>query len=360
MAEHAGDYEWRDEGDGAEVILYAPDDSALERALPSARLPGVEGPVYAAASSEGFGCVTASSSHVAPDLASVPVRGVLLTANVPVESLGTPPGELPNLVRRRLSEVRLPALDGAGVRGVCETGALRAAEDGLIEEEDLPFFGPRGGDPDSLGRRAITAGERDWTKLPEDLEVAQVAEILDTDRAEALGVEAGALALVARVGAGDLGRLALAVHRDRILGRVRGGDFGAGEDLPAAPVETEEAADLLAALAASAGFADGRAALAVYALRRALGDVAGDLRPRAAWTVGGVERDERGDRFLHRRGLAAVVGGEALAAGSRVVVGTGKMWGSAPPFGVTESEGRWPWEEAGLLERLADLGLLGS
>lgn len=359
MAEHAGDYEWRGEGDGAEVVLYAPEDSAFDRVLPAARLPGVESPVYAAASSEGFGWVAASSSHVAPDLVSVPVRGVLLTADAPVEALGVPPEEMPNLLRRGLSEVRLPALDGAGVRGVCEAGALRAAEDGLIEEEDLPFFGP-GGDPDSLGRRAITAGERDWTEPTADLDVARVTEILDTERAEELGIEAGALALVARVGAGGLGRLALAAHRERILGRVRGGDFGADEDLPAAPVETEEAADLLAALGASAGFADGRAALAVYALRRALGDVAGGLRVRVAWTAGGAERYEQGGEFLHRRGLAALAGGAALVSGSRVVVGTGKMRASAPPFGVTESEGRWPWEEAGLLERLADLGLLGG
>jgi tRNA-splicing ligase RtcB (3'-phosphate/5'-hydroxy nucleic acid ligase) len=37
------------------------------------------------------------------------------------------------------------------------------------------------------------------------------------------------------------------------------------------------------------------------------------------------------------------------------VAGTGNMWASAPPFGVPEEEGRWPWEEAGLLERLATL-----
>lgn len=358
MAEYAGDYEWRGEGDGAEVILYAPEgfsDSAFERALTAARLPGVESPVYAAASSEGFGWVAASSSHVAPDLVSIPARGVLLTADAPVDGLDVPPRELPNLIRRRLAEVRLPSLDGAGVRSVCEEGALRSAEDGLIEEEDLPFFGLRSGDPDSLGRRAITAGERDWTELPADLDVARVTEVLDTEGAETLGIEAGALALVARVGAGDLGRLALAAHRERILGRVRGDDFGADEDLPAAPAETEEAADLTAALGASAGFADGRAALAVYALRRTLGDVVGALRLRAAWTVGGVEH---GERVLHRRGLAAVAGGEVLATGSGVVVGTGKMRGSAPPFGVTEFQGRWPWEEAGLLERLADLGLL--
>lgn len=360
MAEHVGDYEWRGEGDGAEVVLYAPDDSAFGHVLTAARLPGVQSPVYAVASPEGFGWVAASTSHVAPNVASVPVRGVLLTADVPVEALGLPPEGLPNLVRRRFAEVRLPALDGAGVRGVCEVGALRAAEYGLIEEEDLPFFGPRGGDPDSLGRRAITAGERAWTERPGDLDVVRVARILDTDGAEALGIGAGALALVVRVGAGDLGRLALAAHRERVLGRVRGGDFGAHEDLPAAPAETEEAADLLAALGASAGFADGRAALAVYALRRALGDVAGGLRVRAAWKIGGVERGEEGDGFLHRRGLGAVARGEVLVAGSRVVAGTGKMWGSAPPFGVTEHEERWPWEEAGLVERLADLGLLGG
>lgn len=356
MAERAGDYEWRGEGEEAEVVLFAPDDSAFGRVLPVARLPGVEGPVYAAASSEGFGWVAASASHVALDFVSLPERGVLLTAGAPVEGLGVPPGELPNLIRRRLSETRLPALDAAGVREICGTGALRAAEDGLIEEEDLPFFGG-GGDPDSLGRRALTAGEREWTEPAGDPQPSEVVRILDADGAGELGIEPGALALVVRVGAGGLGRLTVAAHRERILDRVRGGDFGAEEDLPAAPVETGEAADVLAALGASAGFADGRAALAVYALRRALGDMAGGLSLRAAWTVGGMER---GEAVLHRGGLAAAAEGDAFVSGSRVAVGTGKMWGSAPPFGVTEHEGRWPWEEAGLLERLVDLRVLGG
>ena len=44
-----------------------------------------------------------------------------------------------------------------------------------------------------------------------------------------------------------------------------------------------------------------------------------------------------------------------LVSGSYAAAGTGNMWSSAPPFGVPEDEGRWPWEEAGLLERLAAL-----
>ena len=86
MAEHAAEYEWRGEGDEAEVVLYAPEDSAFERALPAARLPGVEGPVYAAASPEGFGWAAASTTHVAPDLFSPPLRGLRIAA---VSSTGT-------------------------------------------------------------------------------------------------------------------------------------------------------------------------------------------------------------------------------------------------------------------------------
>ena len=84
MAERAGDFEWRAEGDEAEVVLYAPDDSALEHVLPAARLPGVESPVYAVALSQNFGWVAASSTHAAPDLVSVPARGLLLTAGVSI------------------------------------------------------------------------------------------------------------------------------------------------------------------------------------------------------------------------------------------------------------------------------------
>jgi hypothetical protein len=158
-------------------------------------------------------------------------------------------------------------------------------------------------------------------------------------------LDRGAFVLVASAEAGGLGRLALAGHRERVAARVRGGDFGAPEDLPAAPVETGEAADLLAALHAAANFADGRAALAVYALRRALGE---RLSLRAAWRVGGIVN--RDTSLVHRGDLAATGDGEVLVSGGSVVAGTGKMFGSVPPFGDGD-----PWEEAGLLERWVEL-----
>ena len=355
MAEQTGDFEWRGEGEGAEVVLYAPDDSCFERVLPAARLPGVESPVHAAASSEGFGWIAASSSHAAPDLISAPAWGMLLVAGVAVENLGLPQ-EIPRLISRNLSEVRLPTLNEAGVRRFCEAGASAAAEDGLMEEEDLVHLDRLEGDPDALGRRAISAGIRDWER-PGEFQVYGVGEILDSEKAESLGLEEGALALVVRASAGDLGRLALAGHRDRIQVRAREGDFGAEEDLPAAPLDTEEAADLLAATAAAANFAAGRAALTLYALRRTLEDFAGELTPLASWTLGGFE--QRDGLLLHRRNLAAAREGEALVSGSGVTAATGGMLSSAPPFGAPERDDGWPWEEAGLLERVGELYSLG-
>jgi tRNA-splicing ligase RtcB (3'-phosphate/5'-hydroxy nucleic acid ligase) len=355
MVEHAADYEWRGEGEGAEVLLYATDltaNPAFARVLPATRLPGVESPVYVAASPEGLGWVVVSTSHAAPDLVSVPVRGLLLVADAALGGLGVPPEDVPRMIPRRLSEVRLPQLTVAGTRRICETGARAAAEDGLIEEEDLPLLEPRPGDADALGRRAISAGTRDWDH-PGEAHAYGVGEVWDAGAVEGLGLEPGALALVISAGAGDLGRLALAGHRERILSRVRGGDFGAGEDLPAAPVDTEEAADLLAALHTASNFADGRVALLLYALRRALGDVVGALSLRAAWRIGGVE--VRDVSPVHRTDLASAGEGEVLVSGGSVVAGTGKMSGSVPPFGSPEDDGRRPWEEAGVLERWADL-----
>lgn len=356
MAEHAAEYEWRGEGEGAEIVLYAPDervaDPAFERILPAARLPGVESPVHAAASPGGLGWVAASASHAAPDLTSVPLRGLLLVADAALGSLGLPPESVPRLIPRRLSEVPLPHLTATGIRRICETGARVAAEDGLIEEEDLALLDPLAGDPDPLGRRAISAGDRDWDR-PGEAHAYKVGEVLDAEATESLGLDQGTLAVVVSTGAGELGRLALAGHRERILGRVRGGDFGAEEDLPAAPVGTGEAADLLAALRAAANFADGRAALMVYALRRALEEFAGGLSIRAAWRVGGIE--DRDGSLAHRGNLAATGDGGILVSGGSVVAGTGKMLGSVPPFGAPEDGGSHPWEEAGLLERWAGL-----
>ncbi len=269
------------------------------------------------------------------------------------------PRELTNRLLRDLPEVglRLPHLNEAGVARISESGARAAAEDGLIEEEDLRLLGTRPGDGDALGRRALAAGPADW-EAGVGLNLRVVSGVLDAERAEGLGLRVGALALIVRVDGGELGRLALAAHRERILARVWSRDFGAVPDLPAAPADTEEAADLVAALHAAANFADARAVRTLWMLRRVLREVAGGLEIRAAWTVGGVE--EQGGLLVHRGDLASAEGGGALVSGSYVAAGTGKMWASAPPFGISEEEGRWPWEEAGLLERLAELGLPGG
>jgi tRNA-splicing ligase RtcB len=354
LAEHAADYEWRGEGDEAEVVLYAPDDSAFERAMPAARLPGVESPVYAAASQRGFGWAAASTTHVAPDLLSAPRRGVLLVAGTRSENLGLPPQGLRDRIMREFPEAgsRLPSLTESGVGRLCDLGARAAAEDGLVEEEDLPLLGVRPGDADTIGRRALAAGPHEWKgRVEPDLRL--LTGILDTGGAESLGLEEGVLVLVVMADAGDLGRLALAAHRERILSRARSGDFGADPDPPAASAGSGEAEDLIAALHAAANFADARVARALWMLRRVLDGAAGRLDIRAAWRTGGIE--EQKGRLVHRRDLTSAEEGYVLVCGSYAGAGTGNMWASAPPFGVPEQEGRWPWEEAGLLERLATL-----
>lgn len=353
MAERSGDFEWRAEGDEAEVVLYAKDDSALERILPATRLPGVESPVYSVATSHNFGYIIASYSHVASDLISASTRGMLLTTGTSVDNLGVSVDELAGLMFRNLSEVTLPRLDGSGVRRVCESGAWISAESGIIEEEDLQFFDANTGDPDSLGRRALTVGGRELDLLAK-VRLYVVEDIQDSESAERLDLEPESIVLSIEAGAGDLGRLALAAHRERILGRIRAGiDFDADRDLPAAPLDSEEAADLLAASSAAENFADGRSARTLYALRRSLNGIVGEIRPVASWKVGGFE--DRDGSMLHRRGLARVSEGEALVCGGSVASGKGALRGSAPIFDVPEQEGSWMWEESGLLDRLAKL-----
>jgi tRNA-splicing ligase RtcB len=361
MVEHAADFEWRGEGEEAEILLYAPNEAvakaSFERAMLPARLPGVVSPVYAASSgvSRGFGWIAASETHVAPDLVSAPEWGLLLVVDVPVESVGVPE-EVPRLIERRLSEVALPNISEPGVRRLAETGASCAAEEGLIEEDDLLLFAAETGDADSLGRRALAAGARDWTR-PGLVRALRVAQVLNSKGTEALGLEPGALTLVVSAGTEDLGRLTRASHRERISARTAAGDFDAPADLPAAPVDTEEARDLLAATAATANYAAGRAALLAYALRRALRDV-GVLNLRAAWAERGLEKQD--EQTLHRNSLVAAGAGKALVAQRTVAAGTGGMLGSVPPFEVPEVNGRWAWEEAGLLERWAILEPLGA
>lgn len=360
--DHSEEFVWRGDGEEAEVVVFAPDEKtsrrAFDRALPAAKLPGCRSPVYACASGAAdFGCVAASVSHVAPDLASVPARSVLLVADTPVRSLGISPEEMMNeVLRGGLSESSVLRLNAAGVRRVCELGANAAAEDGLIEEEDLQFLAPLSSEPDALGRRAVSAGERDWNGRF-GVSLYSVEDIFDSEGAESLGLEPGMLVVEVRVEALELGRISLALHRERITNRVKSGEFDSTEDLPAAPLETEEAHDLRLASMAAANFADGRAALSIHALRRALRETAGRLDVRAAWRLGGVGKS--GDIVVHRRGLAERGEGEILISGGAVAGGMGTMYASVPPFGVSE-DGRWLWEEAGLLERWGSLNLLGG
>jgi tRNA-splicing ligase RtcB len=281
---------------------------------------------------------------------------LLLVAGTRSENLGVSPQELMQRVLRELPEAgaRLPSLNESRAGRFCESGARAAAEDGLVEEEDLPLLDVRPGDADAIGRRALAAAPHEWAgRVEPDLRL--VTEVLDTEGAESLGLEEGALAIVVKVDAGDLGRLALVAHKERILSRTQSGDFGATPELPAAPAASGEVEDLVAALYAAANFADARAARTVWMLRRVLGDAAGGLEICAAWRTGGIEEQE--GRLVHRRGFAWAENGFVLVCGSYAAAGTGNMWASAPPFGVPEEEGRWPWEEAGLLERLATLDL---
>jgi tRNA-splicing ligase RtcB (3'-phosphate/5'-hydroxy nucleic acid ligase) len=360
MVEHVGAFEWRGEGEEAEIVLYASEaataERAFERTLPAATLPGVLSPVQTAASNSDLGWISASETHAAPDLTTAPERGLLLVATSATE-LGAPPGETENFILRNLSEVSRPRLGEAEVRRAAETGAFWAAEEGLISEDDLALFGYRmSGEPDALPRRALSAGVRDLDR-PGRIDVQGIAEILDTERAETVHLSTGALALSLETGPEDLGRITLAAHRERILDRIWSGDFGATADLPAAPLETEEASDLLAATQAIANYADVRAALRLYELRRAL---AGEdrLELRAAWRLGGLVQED--GLLLHRRNLAAVEREDKLVIRSFVAAGTGAMHASAPPFGPNPDEDSWAWEEAGLLERIASLGPVKS
>lgn len=365
-AERTGDYEWRVEGEEAEAFLYAPDEAALEyprlrsgiRA--ATRMPGIEGPVFAAASPFGSGWAVSSASHVAPGLVSAPRAGVLLVAASPLGGLGVSPEEFPRLLSRRLGEVSVPSLGERALRAACESGAGWAAEESLLEEEDLDALGggeDTPGDPDALGKRALAAGVREWDPRPEaSVDPFRVGETLDSEAADRLGLYEGALVLVASVGSGELGRITLGEHRDRITAR----EFGDSDRLSTAPVGSGEATDFSAAVRSSEGYAVARLSLLVYALRRALAGITGGLEPALRWDVGGLE--ERDGAGVHRRSLARLGAGRELVCGRAVARGTGAMLGSAPQFSPLEgledkSAGRetgdrWPWEEARILERI--------
>lgn len=359
MAERTGDYEWHIEGEEAEAFLYAPDETVLEYPRlrtgieAATRLPGVGQPIYAAASPYGSGWAVSSSSHIAPGLVSAPRVGVLLVAGSPLDRLGLPPEELLRLLTSRLSEVRTPYLGDAELQAACGSGARWAAEQGLIQEEDLDLLGAEDvarGEPEALGRRALAAGERD-PRPGNDVRARVVGRILDEGAVEELGLHERALIITASADSGELGRLALEGHRQRMISR----DLDDSERLISAPLDTEEAADLKAAVGAAGNYATTRASLLLHALRRALRDVTGGLEPVACWSTGGLEESE--GAAVHRRSLARLGSGAALVCGDTLALGTGGMLSSAPPFDTGDGN-LWPWEEAGLLQRAAVLETL--
>lgn len=365
--DHHEEFTWLADGEEAEVSVAAPDAAtaraAFEKALVAASLPGAVSPVCVAAVPRRAGWVALSETHAAPDLVSVPSRSVLLVADTPVSNLGVPRnGVMHEALRSGFPELSSVRLNAAGVRRVCELGGLAAAEDGLIEEEDLAFLAPSSAgslppDPDALGRRSVSAGELDWNESFE-VRIYEVGGVSDSGGAESLGVEAGMLAVEVSVGAGELGRIASSLHRERISARIERGEFDSPDGLNAAPLETEESRDLLSAFRSASNFADGRVSLALYSLRRAMRETFGSLEARASWRAGGFGEAE--GSVAHRRGLAAVGEGGALVSGGVLAGGVGTMYASAPPFGAFVEDGRWLWEEAGLLERWADLDLLGG
>ncbi|QYJ15467.1 hypothetical protein Rxycam_01291 [Rubrobacter xylanophilus DSM 9941] len=351
MLDHVAEFEWRGEGEEAEVAVFAPDEErareAFERALPATRLPGLEGPVHAAGAPDGRGFVAPSGTHLSPELLSTPERGMLVGSGLPASGLDAPPEDVPRLMVRRLSEVRLPRLSFSGLLRVCEGGAAAAAESGLVEEEDLGVLAPEPGDPDALGRRALEAGAKEWG-LVEGIRCFAAGTVYDEEGGERLGVEPGELVFAVQASSGELGGIALALHRARVRSLLAG-EAGTA----AVPLEGGEAADVEAASGAAANYAAALAALALYALRRALPEAAGRLSARASWRIGGFSRED--GRGVHRSGLAALGEGGVVVCGGDICRGKGRMHRSTPPFGAPEVSGRLPWEEAGLLERLVGL-----
>jgi RNA-splicing ligase RtcB len=297
--------------------------------------------------------VVSSGSHVAPGLVSVPGAGVLAVASTP-NGAGLRPEELPRLLARRIPEVSMPGLGDSALRAACESGAGWAAEEGFIREEDLDLFetASERGEPDALGNRALAAGVREWDPRSEGvIRAFIVGDVLDSEALEEIGLYEGALVFEASVGAGELGRISLDGHRQRMVSR----DFGDAERLVAAPADTEEAVDLTASMRAADGYAAARASLLLYALRRAVKEETGGLDLISCRLTGGVE--EREGSTLHRSLLARLSRDATLECGGMLCRGIGSMLGSAPAFGPHETQagGRWAWEEAGLLERIARL-----
>lgn len=369
--EHAEDFIWRGDGEEAEVVVYAPDAEAarrgFERASRAASLPGAEGPVYAAVSVPGYGHAVSSSESVSPEMASAPERGLLLSCEAPGEDfarrLGVAGHQAGREVARRVGEAMygLPRMNASAMRRVCEVGAEVAASEGVIEEEDLAFLDPLPGDPDSAGRRALLAGEREWGQRFADIDPFSIIEVLDSDALEGFGVEPEGLLIGLSVGAGEMGRIAFSLHRERIAHRILSRDFdhvpdpsGGGASLCIAPFETEEAQDFVAASGTVSNFADALAALSLLVVRRALGGVVGEMEVRSAWRSGGV--GITGEGAAHRYDLASSGDGDQILSGGALCSGTGAMRSSAPMFPVEGPDGLWPWEEAGLLGRIARLG----
>lgn len=357
------------------MIVYAPDSAIAERGFErlnaAASVPGVEGEVCAAVSGDGYGHVFGTGGGVAPGLVSVPGRGVLLSCEVTSEDfarrLGVAGHQVEKEVARRFGGATygMPRANAAFVRRVCEFGAEALASEGVIEEEDLAFLTHvPGGDPEAAGRRALLSGEREWGERFATATPYFISEVFDSEALERAGLEPSRLVFGFGVPAVEMGRVAHSLHRERIISRISYGEFDFVGDpsgdggIAVAPPDTEEARDFVAASGAASNFSDALVALSLFVVRRALGGVVGDVVPVSSWRVGGVEESVDGG-IIHRDGVAAVGEGSLVLSGGVFASGMGTMAKSAPTFGAGEDEGRWLWEEAGLLGRIATFEVFG-
>ena len=306
--ERVGEYVYRIEPEGdmrvpgivyasEEILEGGVDAEALQQVANVATLPGIQKASLAMPDIHwgyGFPIGGVAAMHAEDGVVSPGGVGFDINCGVRLALTGLREQEVRPHAEHLLHELMRRIPQGANDRGalrvtprelreLVEEGVPWLAERGLATELDVEHTEERGAMPqasaETVSQRAVERGRTQVGSLGAGnhfIEVQVVDEVVDDDVAAAWGVEPGQVAVMIHSGSRGFGHQTCTDHLQRMAAAVRRYGYELPDrQLACAPVESEEGAEYLAAMAAAANFAFANRQVMLHEVRLGLEQVFG-------------------------------------------------------------------------------------
>ncbi|HSI79987.1 MAG TPA: RtcB family protein [Solirubrobacterales bacterium] len=314
-----------------EILDAIAGDRSLEQLANVATLPGIVGAAIAMPDiHQGYGFPVGGLAATAPPDGVVSPGGVGYDINCGVRLLVVPvaAAELGPRKERLVDEVARLAPAGTGrdsrlrlgrdeLDRVLARGPAALLARGIGTEDDVEHTESRGrlpgADPGAVSARARERGASQLGTVGSGnhfIELQRVERIDDAEAAAAFGIEAGAATILIHSGSRGLGHQVCTDHVKLMDAAIKGyGIELPDRQLACAPLDSPEAREYLAAMAAAANFAWANRAALANACRSAIAAVLGDEVAAAtrqvydvAHNVAKLERHGGRELCVHRKG----------------------------------------------------------